>query len=103
MLTNKDLISDRPATMKDVTEVAQAVLESIGTVVMETIDLALSGALPDPAQREAAHSTLLEFLPVMRNFYREDESIFSAVLANAFYTSLRDIRVRDAEAEDDDA
>ncbi len=97
MLRNKDLISDRPATMKDVTEVAQAVIESFGEVMMNVLDVALTAAVDDPSKREAMHIALMTALPTARDAYRADESLFSAVLANELFRALKEIRLGDTE------
>ncbi|WP_124498829.1 hypothetical protein [Burkholderia sp. Bp9140] len=102
MLGTKDLLSPRTATMQDVTEVAQAVLDALGEVMMNVIDICLTTTSDDPARREAAHQTLIGALLTARDQYSKDDDIFAAALTHRLFKSLQEIRVQEAEASDDE-
>lgn len=101
MLTNKDLISDRPATLKDVTEVAQAALDAFGEVMMNVIDVCLVSG-NDPERRENIHAALISGLLAARKQYGENEDIFAAAFAHRLFKTLQEIRVQEAEGVDDE-
>lgn len=99
MLKNKDLISDRPATLKDVTEVAQAALDAFGEVMMNVIDVCLVNA-NDPDRRESTHRALISELLAARAQYSKNEDIFAAAFAHRLFKTLQEIRVQETEGVD---
>ncbi|KAG0165108.1 hypothetical protein DFQ28_004633 [Apophysomyces sp. BC1034] len=101
MLKTEDLISDRPATMKDVTEVAQATLDAFGEVMMNVIGVCLTAA-DDPGRRENTHLALISALLSAREQYSENEDIFAAAFAHRLFKTLQEIRVQEAEAAADE-
>ncbi|SET00170.1 hypothetical protein SAMN03159335_00745 [Burkholderia cepacia] len=102
MLKTKDLISDRPATMKDVTQVAQAVIDAFSEIMMNVVDICMVTASDSPDRREAAHQAMIHALLSARDQYSKDDDIFAAAIAHRLFKSLHEIRVDEAEGVDDE-